>query len=444
MASLLVRARLWVTLLWLAGFGALAPLALQLPERLSADSLVAGSESDGVSGLVSRHFDDGGGQSVWLVVTGVADLAEPAGLDLLQDLHDALQTRPWVTDLQSYLNTRSDLFLAASGEGGLIRVSLAPDRRAQDLGPLLQAAGEEILAGLSGAHPDLAFDWTGESLINADLLRLSEKDVRLSEARAVPVTALLLAWAFGALVAMVFPLAIAGLAIVTVFGLAAFVGIWWQPSVLLQNVVSLLGLALGIDYTLLMVSRFREELKAGLEPVPAAERTLRRAGRAVLLSGFPRTRLHETRCWWWMTARSSRTRCRTREAACQPGQFGTDRPRPIPEPASMRHEGSPRSQRSGPKAEPGLARRDPARGSLPGGRGCRQPCPDCVAGSPGCFAEYPRTRLATSGDVGPRQRGRCAPLGRDGPHGGSPSAAWNGRRWARRTASAPPRRPDLG
>lgn len=285
MASLLVRARLWVTLLWLAGFAALAPLALQLPERLSAESLVAGSESDRVSALVSRHFDDGGDRSAWLVVTGVAGLGEPAGLELLQTIHDALQTRSWVTDLQSYLNTRNDLFLAATGEGGLIRVSLAPGRRAQDLGPLLLAAGEEILADLSAAHPELTFDWTGESLINADLLRLSEKDVRLSEARAVPVTALLLAWAFGALVAMAFPLAIAGLAIVTVFGLAAFVGIWWQPSVLLQNVVSLLGLALGIDYTLLMVSRFREELKAGLAPVPAAERTLRRAGRAVLLSG---------------------------------------------------------------------------------------------------------------------------------------------------------------
>ncbi len=285
MASFLIRARLWVTLLWLAGFAVLAPLALQLPDRLSADSLVAGSESDRVAGLISRHFDAGGAQSAWLVVTGVGDLAEPAGLELLQSIHDDLQARPWVTDLQSYLNTRNDLFLGAGADGGLVRVSLTPDKRAQDLGPLLQAAGQEIVAGLAAAHPKIAFDWTGESLINADLLRLSEKDVRLSEARAVPVTALLLAWAFGALVAMVFPLAIAGLAIVTVFGLAAFVGVWWQPSVLLQNVVSLLGLALGIDYTLLMVSRFREELKAGLEPVAAAEETLRRAGRAVLLSG---------------------------------------------------------------------------------------------------------------------------------------------------------------
>lgn len=285
MASLLIRARLWVTLLWLAGFGALVPLALQLPDRLSADSLVAGSESDRVAELISRHFDAGGSHSAWLIVSGAEGLAEPAGLDLLQAIHDELQARPWVTDLQSYLNTRNDLFLGAEGEGGVIRVSLAPDQRVQDLVPLLQAAGEEIAAGPAAAHPDLAFDWTGDSLINADLLRLSEKDVRLSEARAVPVTALLLAWAFGALVAMVFPLAIAGMAIVTVFGLAALVGFWWQPSVILQNVVSLLGLALGIDYTLLMVSRFREELRAGLEPVAAAEQTLRRAGRAVLLSG---------------------------------------------------------------------------------------------------------------------------------------------------------------
>ena len=281
----LLRARLWITLVWLVAFAALAPLAAGLPERLSAESVVAESESEEVAQLIAAHFDEGGDKAAWLIVTGVPDLAEEPGRELLDGIALALQAKPWVTDLQSYLNTREELFLGAKGEGGLLRVSLAGGDRPEDLAALLKDAAGEITAQQRDRFPALGLAWTGDFLVNADMLTLSERDVRTSEQRAVPLTALLLAWAFGALVAMAFPLVIAVLSIVTVFGAVAVITDWWQPSLLLQNVVSLLGLALGIDYTLLMVSRFREELRAGLDAVPAAERTLRHAGRAVVLSG---------------------------------------------------------------------------------------------------------------------------------------------------------------
>ena len=130
----------------------------------------------------------------------------------------------------------------------------------------------------------LALRWTGDVALNHDLRLTSAADAAGAEGRALPLTLLLLVAAFGTLAAALLPLATAGLAITVALGVAALAAAHWPLSVLLQNVVSMLGLGLGVDYALLMLSRFREETRAGLAPPAAATRALGGAGRTILLS----------------------------------------------------------------------------------------------------------------------------------------------------------------
>ena len=85
--------------------------------------------------------------------------------------------------------------------------------------------------------------------------------------------------------AALLPVVVAALAILLAIGAAVVIARFYPLSVLLQNIVSMLGLGVGVDYALLTVSRFREGLRTGLDARRAAEETVRHAGHTMLLSG---------------------------------------------------------------------------------------------------------------------------------------------------------------
>src|SRR5208282_1540712 len=101
---------------------------------------------------------------------------------------------------------------------------------------------------------------------------------------AMPVTLLLLLLAFGSLVAALLPLGVGVLSISMAMGAAALLAHYLQLSILVQNLATMLGLGLGIDYGLLMVSRFREALNEGCDPGCAADIAARQAGRTLIIS----------------------------------------------------------------------------------------------------------------------------------------------------------------
>jgi RND superfamily putative drug exporter len=84
----------------------------------------------------------------------------------------------------------------------------------------------------------------------------------------MPVTLVLLLLAFGSLVAALLPLGVGVLSISMALGAAALLAHYLHLSILVQNLATMLGLGLGIDYALLMVSRFREALAEGYDPGP--------------------------------------------------------------------------------------------------------------------------------------------------------------------------------
>jgi uncharacterized membrane protein YdfJ with MMPL/SSD domain len=127
---------------------------------------------------------------------------------------------------------------------------------------------------------------TGEFTSDADFNEVSQHDLEAGELRVgLPAALIVLLLVFGAVVAGLIPLVLAIVSIVVALGLTAIVAQGWELSIFVVNMLTGMGLALGIDYALFVVSRFREERAAGSEKVDAIAKTGATASRAVLFSG---------------------------------------------------------------------------------------------------------------------------------------------------------------
>jgi len=127
---------------------------------------------------------------------------------------------------------------------------------------------------------------TGEASISKDFKKVAEKDLQKAEIFGVAIALIILTLVFGALAAATIPLVLGGVAIVVALGAAALVGQLFQLSFMVTNMVSMMGLAVGIDYSLLIVSRYREERRRGREKIDAIAITGATANRTVLFSGM--------------------------------------------------------------------------------------------------------------------------------------------------------------
>ena len=127
---------------------------------------------------------------------------------------------------------------------------------------------------------------TGDPAVYAELEQRSGEDLRKAESYTIPVAILVLVLIFGTLVAAALPVIGGGMAVTVTLGLFWLLAQVLDISVFAMNVATLLGLAVGIDYALFMVGRFREELAAGRTVAEAVETTVATAGRSIFFSGL--------------------------------------------------------------------------------------------------------------------------------------------------------------
>jgi RND superfamily putative drug exporter len=137
----------------------------------------------------------------------------------------------------------------------------------------------------AAAYPQFDVKVTGSSALDYDVRTISNEDASIGERKAIPLSLAVLVLAFGALVAAVLPMIIGVFAITCSFALVHVVAQFHPMSVFVINIISMVGLGVGVDYSLLMVTRFREELNHGYGRLEAAERALMTAGIAVITSG---------------------------------------------------------------------------------------------------------------------------------------------------------------
>ena len=146
--------------------------------------------------------------------------------------------------------------------------------------------GAQIQKEFDGANGSLTVYASGSGVITYAINHKIEKDLLLAESIAIPLTFLLLAFVFGALVASAMPLVVGVSAILGAFLIIYIFTLFTNVSIFALNLITGLGLGLGIDYALLMVNRFREELHAGKSVEDSVVATVNSAGKTVFYSGL--------------------------------------------------------------------------------------------------------------------------------------------------------------
>lgn len=283
LAATMARRRLLVIGVWLLVTLAAAPLALTLTKALSGAGWDAkGSTAEQVRHELRADFPELGAENPVVVYRQQTPIAtDPAGLEALRS---ALQNGPRVQSVADPL--------AMPPEAGLI----SPDGMTA-LVPVAQAVGPDeerpLAAGQLGVFvggldlPDGAqAEVTGEWPVWADFNAMNEEALHRAELLSGLPTLIMLFIAFGAMIAAGIPLILAIAGIATGFA-SLHVLSWITPiSVWSMNFSMMIGLAVGIDYSLFIVSRYREERAEGKDPIPAIENTMSTAGKAVFLSAL--------------------------------------------------------------------------------------------------------------------------------------------------------------
>ena len=239
------------------------------------------AESTKAEDLLAERFGAGDPNLVLVATATGGSVDDPAAVEAGLELTRRLAREPGVVETASYWSlgnapplrnadgTRALVFVRTTGEDEDAlhdrAVELAEAYVAEAAGPLqLQAGGESLV-----------FDQVGSTI---------ESDLRRAEAIALPITLVLLVLVFGSVVAASLPLGVGIMAIIGTFAVLQGLTEVTEVSIFSINLATALGLGLAIDYSLFVVSRFREELAHGHGTAAAVVRTVRTAGRAVLFS----------------------------------------------------------------------------------------------------------------------------------------------------------------
>lgn len=278
------RRRFWLAMSGFVMALALLPFSYKVERRLETAAHIKGGESEKVDLELAQRFQSPYAHRLIVVISGIPDPDSAESADALGFLTSSLRSVPGVSGAVSSLDWPDPLFTGNNG-GALIIVGLDPhDKTVGALVPILKAKADWMEGQLRSQYPDIKLEITGETPLSLDLQKVSADDVKHAEERALPVTLLLLLLAFGSLVAALLPLGIGVLSISMALGAAALLAHYLHLSILVQNLATMLGLGLGIDYALLMVSRFREALAEGYDPGHAADRAAGLAGRTLIIS----------------------------------------------------------------------------------------------------------------------------------------------------------------
>ncbi len=276
--------RFWVSGTVLAVAIALLPFSFHAERHLETATRVEGSQAETVRQELADRFRSPFVDRVVLVIQGLPPANSEEGGQALETIVAALKDQPGVSGVVSYLELRDPIFLGRGG-GTFVLVGLtSADGPVESLVPKLHQLASSLENQLRGRYPSVKLELTGEIPLNFDIRKASADDVQRGERLVIPATLALLLVAFGSPIAALIPLAVGQLAIATTLAITGFLAQRWHLSILVQNLATMLGLGLGIDYALLMVSRFREAVSAGHDGPTASVIAARQAGHTLLIS----------------------------------------------------------------------------------------------------------------------------------------------------------------
>jgi uncharacterized membrane protein YdfJ with MMPL/SSD domain len=282
LSGFLTRRRWWVVAAWLITVIVAAPLAANQTEHLSGGGFdVPGSQSQAVETALTKRFASTEAGRIAVV----------------------LQPGPGTTDQQAAAAVqRAQSQVAAAGDGARISPAAAAQARSQlaagkpAIVPV-QASGtsdelvntatdlrDEISPGdtVDGVTPYLV----GQPAMWAALSEVSKEDLKTAESEGFPIVALILIAVFGSLAAASLPLALGAVAVTVTGAIIYLLSQQMEMSVFVTNMASMLGIGVAVDYSLFILARFRESVRAGNGAAAARAEALSTSGVAVTFSGL--------------------------------------------------------------------------------------------------------------------------------------------------------------
>ena len=263
------RRRRLVVGLWLAAVAVLAPLAPQLQGILAPGGFVAqDSEAVRAGNMLYR----------WLPQRPRSELVVVAPDGNVADLRRTIAP---LAHFPHVVLPPSGPRIVRSRRGRAAYVAFP-----LDVDPDTARAYVERFRAALRPPPGFAVDVTGPPAVFEDIQLATSADLRRAESIGIPAALIVLALAFGTAVAAGIPLVVGGVAVLATLGLLWMLAHQVPLSIFVLNIATMLGLGVGVDYALLAVSRFREELGAGRDVEDAVVRTVETAGRSIAFSGL--------------------------------------------------------------------------------------------------------------------------------------------------------------
>jgi putative drug exporter of the RND superfamily len=267
-----------VALLVMVGAGI---FGIPVTKSLSAGGFLdPASESSQANRLRSEKFGQGDMQMV-IAVTSDAGARSPAARVVGADLVHRLQASPYVGDVKSAWTgspAAAPALISKDGKTGLVVAGITGGE--SDTAKHAKALADQLVHDRDG----VTVRASGNAIVYVQVNDQTEKDLLLTESIAIPLSFVVLVWVFGGLMAAALPLTVGGFAILGSLAVLRMITYATDVSIYALNLSAATGLALAIDYTLLIVSRFRDELADGADRDQALVRTMATAGRTVLFS----------------------------------------------------------------------------------------------------------------------------------------------------------------
>jgi RND superfamily putative drug exporter len=220
---------------------------------------------------------------VIVVDAGTTDVTDPVVTQKALAIEARIAKEPDVTKTMSFWSAgQPAAFKSSDGKAAYILVY----GKGEAFSPASQDMGAYFQKNYDGNVDGLRLYAGGVGVIGNAITTKISKDLSISEAISIPLTFILLAFVFGAMVASAMPLIVGVSAILGAFFILYLISLFTDVSIYALNLTTGMGLGLGIDYALLMVNRFREELHHGKNVEDAIITTLKTAGKTVFYSGL--------------------------------------------------------------------------------------------------------------------------------------------------------------
>lgn len=238
------------------------------------------SESAHAIGILTDKFGQSG-QQMLIMVTSPAgansERASKVGTDLARDVQGSPLVYNVTTAWTAPPQAAADL-ISKDGKSGLIVINLKGGEN------FAQSNAQTLADQFVHDRDGVTVRAGGPAMQYAQINKQNQEDLVVMEMIALPLSFLVLIWVFGGLLAAALPMALGALAVVGSMTVLRLITFTTEVSIFALNLSTALGLALAIDYTLLIVSRYRDELAEGSDPHEALIRTMATSGRTVLFS----------------------------------------------------------------------------------------------------------------------------------------------------------------